>query len=196
MQPELSTHSHSEGHMTNIQFPEGQPIRLDLACGGNKTQGFFGIDKYKTDVSDYEFDLLSGTWPIDSGVVDEIICSHFFEHIPGLQRPAFMEECYRIMKTGSKLQIITPHWSSARSVQDFSHAWPPVAESSFLYFNKNWREANKLTHGLYDIKADFNFTYGYSIDQDVSSRNQEYQSFAAKHYNNALMDVYVTLIKI
>ena len=175
--------------------PDGK-VRLDLACGDNKAAGHLGIDKYKMASTDYEFDLLEFPWPLDDASVDSLHCSHFFEHIPGLQRPAFMDECWRVLKPNGQLSVITPHWTSQRSVQDFTHAWPPVAEASFLYFNRQWRESNRLTHGLYDIKCDFGFTYGYSIDGEVSTRNNEYQAFAVKHYNNAAMDLMVTLTKI
>lgn len=181
--------------MKNIKFKENELVKIDLASGDNKREGFYGIDKWKTATTDYEFDLLQYPWPIDDNCVDEINCSHFLEHIAGLDRPAFMDEVYRIMKVGAKAQFITPYYSSSRSVQDFTHQWPPVCEGTYLYFNKGWREANKLTHGLYDVKSDFDFTYGYSMDSEVSSRNQEYQQFAIKHYINAAMDLFVTLVK-
>lgn len=179
-----------------IEFDKTQPINIDLACGDNKTQGYFGVDKYKTESTDYEFDLLKYPWPIEDGIVDNLSCSHFFEHIPGLDRPKFMDECYRVLKPGGKLSVITPFWSSPRSVQDYTHAWPPVCEASFLYFNKAWRVGNKLTHGLYEMKCNFDFSYGYGLDQDVAARNSEYQSHAVKHYNNAATDIFVTLVKV
>lgn len=180
-----------------IKFPEDKQVLLDLACGDSKREGYYGIDKYATASTDYTFDLLdtSKSWPIADGVVDDIVCNHFFEHIPGLDRPRFMEELYRVLKPGAKAQIVVPYWTSMRSVQDFTHAWPPVAESSFLYFNKQWREANRLTHGLYDVKCDFDYTYGYALDADVTTRNQEYQYAAIKHYTNAVNDLFVTLTK-
>lgn len=180
----------------NLVFDKTQPIKLDLACGDNKLAGFFGIDKFKTDSTDAVFDLTIEPWPIDTESVDALNCSHFFEHLHGHQRVAFMEECWRVLKPGGQLVIIVPHWSSMRSVQDFTHQWPPVCETSFLYFNKDWRVTNKLTHGHYDINCNFNYSYGYSIDQEVSVRNQEYQLFAIKHYNNSVNDLYVTLTKI
>jgi ubiquinone/menaquinone biosynthesis C-methylase UbiE len=122
-------------------------------------------------------------------------CSHFFEHIPGPMRPAFMDEAFRVLKKGGQLVIIVPHWSSMRSIQDFTHAWPPVGESSFLYFNKTWREQNKLTHGAYTMNCDFDFSYGYVLDPSVQVRNTEFQQFAIKQYVNAVMDIHVTLTK-
>ncbi len=177
-----------------IKFPEGSPVHLDLACGDNKRPGFLGVDKWKTDSTDYVFDLLGDeAWPIEDSSVDMLHSSHFVEHIPGLARPKFFEECWRILKPGAQFQVIVPYWNSHRAVQDFTHAWPPVCEASFLYFNKTWRQNNKLEHGLYDVKADFDFTYGYSLDPEIHVRNQEYQQLAVKYYTNSVMDLFVTL---
>ena len=57
------------------------------------------------------------------------------------------------------------------------------------------RALNKLTHGAYDIKSDFDFTYGWSIDPDVQVRSQDYVSHALKYWNNAAQDLFVTLTK-
>jgi hypothetical protein len=179
--------------MANIEFPKDKEVNLDLGCGDNKREGFYGIDIAKTAACDYQFDLTKTPWPIDDEVVDSIHCSHFFEHLDGAERIAFMHECYRILKDGKQMVIIVPHWSSMRSIQDPTHKWPPVAESSFLYFNKKWMDDNKLQH--YGITCDFDFGYGYSVDPDVQVRNQEFQAFAVKHYNNAVMDLFVTLTK-
>jgi SAM-dependent methyltransferase len=174
---------------------QGKELKLDLGCGDNKAQGFLGVDKFATSSTDYTFDLLKFPWPIDDGACATLHCSHFFEHIPGLERPAFMEECYRVLKKGGQLVIITPYWSSARAVQDFTHAWPPVVETSFLYFNKQWREQNKLTHGLYTMTCDFDFGYGYALDAETATKHVEAQQMRIKNYLNAAADIHVTLTK-
>lgn len=175
----------------------GDPLRLDLGCGRNKREGFVGVDKYETEQTDLVFDLLTYPWPWADNSVDELNVSHFFEHIPGLDRPRFMEEVYRVMKPGAKALFVVPYYKSPRAYQDFSHAWPPVCEQAFLYFSKAWREApgNWLTHGVYDIKADFDFTYGYILDGATELKCEEAKAFALKHYWEAALDLHVTLIK-
>jgi len=179
-----------------MEFDKTKPVKLDLACGDNKREGFLGIDKYKTPSTDFELDLTTTNWPIEDNSVDELNCSHFFEHLHGHQRGAFMDECYRILKPGGKLFIIVPYWSSSRAVQDFTHQRPPVCEASFCYFSKPWREANKLTHGAYDLKSNFDFTCAYGLDQDVSTRHIDYQQAAVKQYLNSVSDLFVTLVKV
>ena len=171
----------------------GEHLKLDLGCGDRKAEGYLGIDKFKTDATDYTFDLLEFPWPVADGSVAAIHCSHFFEHIPARLRPKFMDECYRVMEDKGQLVIIVPHYNSMRAIQDYTHEWPPISESSFLYFNLGWRTQNKLLHGAYEMKCDFDFGYGYSLDPDVQVRNQEYQQVAIKHYTNAAMDLHVTM---
>lgn len=175
--------------------PTVKEVRLDLACGDNKREGYFGVDKYKTASTDKVVDLMKYPWPWADNSVDEINCSHFFEHIPGLDRPKFMDEIHRILKKGKTVTIVVPYGGSNRAIQDYTHAWPPVVAETFLYFNKKWRTDNKLLHGLYDMKCDFDFGYGYALDGDWAVRANEAQQFAIKHYVNAATDLQVTLTK-
>lgn len=178
-----------------IEIPEGKPFLLDLGCGDNKKEGYFGVDAYSTPSVDYLVDLFKFPWPFPDNCVDGVFSSHFFEHIPAKLRPGFMDELYRVMKVGAQATIITPYWSSMRAVQDFSHEWPPICESSYLYYNKNWRTSQKLTHGAYEMKCDFDFTYGYALDNDLTVRNDEWRQFAIKHYVQSINDLHATLIK-
>lgn len=179
--------------MKKIKAAPGQLLRLDLGCGDNKREGFLGVDVVKTPTSDIVQDLRRFPWPMETGSVEELHCSHFLEHIPGPERMPFMDECWRILRPKGKMTVIVPHWNSMRSVQDPTHAWPPLAETSFLYFDRNWRQMNKLTH--YPVKCNFSFTYGYVVDPEVGARNSEHQQFAIKHYANAAQDLFVTLTR-
>lgn len=106
-----------------------------------------------------------------------------------------MDELFRVMKPGAIATFITPWYRSARAYQDFTHQWPPITESSYLYFNKGWREINKLTHGHYNLSSDFDFSFGYSLNGDWAMRNEEARAFAAQHYWDFAGDLHVTLTK-
>lgn len=174
---------------------EAKPLKLDLGCGDNKKEGFTGVDKFKTSSTDIVHDLLKFPWPFKDESVEEIHSSHFFEHIPQADRPKFMEEVHRILIPGGKASFITPYYKSPRATQDFTHQWPPISEETYLYFNKAWREANKLTHGYYSMTCDFDFTYGYAIDGAWTLKSEEARGFAMRHYWNVISDLWVTLIK-
>jgi hypothetical protein len=168
-------------------------IRLDIACGQRKEPGFVGIDKWDGPGVDIVHDLLEFPWPVKSGSVEQARCSHFFEHVPGAARFAFMDELHRVLAPGARCLFLVPYYSSMRAVQDPTHAWPPVCEASFLYFNAQWRKDNGLDH--YPVSCDFDFSYAYVVDGNWSTRNEEARSFALRSYLNAATDLHVEVIK-
>ena len=168
-------------------------LKLDLGCGQNKQPGFSGVDIWDGPGVDFVVDLFKTPLPFKDESVEEIFGSHFFEHTPQNIRFAFMDELHRILIPGGKITFITPYWSSARAAQDPTHMWPPICENTYLYFNKGWREMNKLTH--YNVKCDFDFSYGYILDPETTLKNTETQQFWVKHYTNSVSDLSVTLVK-
>ena len=181
-------------------------MKLDLGCGRNcykavdkdgKEEKFTGVDSSPNEGGDVGHDLTIFPFPFEDESIDEIYSSHFLEHLDGPIRGKFMDECYRIMKTGTKMRVVHPYYRSIRSIQDFSHKWPPIGESSYLYFNKTWREANKLTYGAYDLKCNFEFTIFYTFaDMSWSNKSEETRNFAMKHYNDIISDLIVDLVKV
>lgn len=168
-------------------------LKLDLGCGQSRRDGFIGVDVSPAAGADILHDLTVFPWPFGDCSVDEVWSSHYFEHVPGRTRLAFMDELWRVMIAGGKATLIVPYARSARATQDPTHEWPPVSEESFLYFNKGWREANKLDH--YPVTCDFDFVYGYSLDPMWAMRAEDARAFSIKHYWNAVQDLHVTLTK-
>jgi SAM-dependent methyltransferase len=178
--------------------------RLNLACGQVKEDGWIGVDIAKTDKADIVFDIMTYPWTFaEDESVDEIFCSHYIEHIPqefivhnGKKKDAlvaFMDECWRILKPGGKMQFIAPYWSSMRSAQDPTHR-RPICEASFLYYNQEWLKMNGLDH--YNIEANFEYNYAYNIDGVISTKNEETKAYMVKHYTNSVNDVIVNLTKL
>lgn len=175
-----------------LKMEENKPIKLDLGCGKNKQKDFIGVDKIKLDTVDIKHDLESYSWPFESNSIDEIFCSHYIEHTSDLIK--FIDEIYRILKPQSKATLIAPYYTSMRAWQDPTHK-RAICEATFLYFNKKWREDNNLNHGDYNIKSDFDFSYGYMLAPDWITRNQEARDFAIRHYYNIVSDIQVILTK-
>lgn len=86
---------------------------------------------------------------------------------------AFMDECYRVLKPNGKLTIICPNARSNRAFQDPTHRRFIVAES-FGYFNKKWRDDNKLDH--YGIESNFEISVNPIISQDMTLLHPEAQA--------------------
>lgn len=170
-------------------------VKLELACGNYRREGYIGVDKVKTPETDVVCDLLTFPWPWEDNSVDEAVCVHFFEHIPGKLRPRFMEELWRILKPEARVIISVPPWNSERAYQDFTHEWPPVTPASMHYFSKDWRDRSGMNHGDYDIKCNFEVTAGSTMTEEWLPRAHEVQLFSAKHYVNTTMDIIFHLIK-
>jgi len=165
-------------------------LKLDLACGQNRQEGYFGVDIAPGDKVDAVVDLEQYPWPIESDSAEDIVCSHYIEHTSDLIK--FMDEVYRILKPGGKIKVIAPYYTSIRCWQDPTHKHA-ISDATFLYYNKGWREANKLDH--YNIKCDFDFTYGYDMNSQWANRSDEARNFAITHYWNVVNDIHVVLTK-
>lgn len=169
---------------------EKKPVKLDFACGSRVQEGFEGVDVAPIEGVKHVVDLFKYPLPWGDNSVDEIYCSHFVEHVPDLI--GFMNECYRILKPKGTMQIIAPYYSSMRAWQDPTHV-RAISEASFLYYNKAWRQQNLLEH--YPITADFDFSYGYNVNNPWGQKNEETRAFAIAYYINAVSDIIVTLTK-
>jgi hypothetical protein len=167
-------------------------LKLDLGAGQNPREGFAGVDIVKTARGTYVADLTK-KWPWKNESVEEVYSNQFLEHLTGMERIHFMEELWRVLIPGGKALIVVPYFSSMRAIQDPTHQWPPLAETSFLYYNRDWRQLNALTH--YPITCDFDFVYGYGVSPKFQQKNEETRTFASAHYVNAIEDLYVTLTK-
>lgn len=165
-------------------------LKLDLACGQNKTEGYFGVDVAPGSNVDAVVDLEVYPWPIESNSAEDIVCNHYVEHTSDLMK--FMNEIYRILKPGGKVKFVAPYYNSVRCWQDPTHK-RAISEASFLYFNKQWRETNKLDH--YPINCDFDYTYGYDVNVLWANRSEEARNFAITHYMNVVNDIHVVLTK-
>jgi len=136
-------------------------------------------------------DFFDHTFPIRESV-KEITVLGVLEFIPGKERGAFMDNCYRVLSNDGKMTITVPYWTSWRAYYDSRLEWPPFCEQSFLCFNKAWRDANMKGLGL---ECDFDFTYGYAWDQETVNRSDESRAFWTKHYTNSVDALQLTLTK-
>lgn len=159
-------------------------LKLDLSFG-DPPPGFQFVR--------HPFDpITTQPWPLDDESVEEVYSAFLFNRIPGKERFKFMEEMWRVLIPGGKATVIVPYWTSYRSIQDPFTEFPPLAEQSFLYFNKQFRESNRLP---YVAKCDFDFVYGYTLDQETQVRPDDSRQFWIKHYTNAVSDLQVVLTK-
>lgn len=163
-------------------------LKLDLACGNCKREGFSGVDIWEG--ADIVCDLTQYPWPFENNSVDEVFCSHYIEHVVDLV--SFINELYRVMKVGATAEIYAPYYSSIRAWQDPTHV-RAISENSFPYYNKKWRQWARLDH--YPITADFDYECTFIFTPEWEHKTEEEISFAIKHYINAVSDIKAVLTK-
>lgn len=66
--------------MLNIKDKQG--IMLDIGCGGNKQDGFVGMDVRNLPGVDIVHNVLKFPWPLEDESVLQAMASHLIEHIP------------------------------------------------------------------------------------------------------------------
>lgn len=192
-------------------------IRLDLACGNNKKEGYLGVDVSKDTQADIIVDLERYPWVIEmkkdkngnwvtkddlqdtelsffvsafaENSVYEIHACHYIEHVSDLK--AFMEEIYRIMIPGGRVIFYAPYYSSMRSIQDYTHK-RFISESTFLYFDKKWLEYNGLGH--YSIDCNFaTLSTKFLFAKKWNTKSDDAKEWARQHFINVVEDIEIVL---
>lgn len=181
--------------------PEGEAlVKVDLACGQRKQEGFVGIDSAKVEGVDIVHNLMEYPWPFKDNSVYEFYCSHFVEHIPiqladgsyGLNK--FMEEVYRCLMPGGTITIVAPYYTSIRAWQDPTHC-RAITELTFLYFSKKFTQSIGVDH--YTAKCNFEpVSKTYAITPEWEAAAEEARVWAMKHYFNVVADISFLLRKI
>jgi hypothetical protein len=136
--------------------------------------------------------LLHFPWPWQDGSVEEFNCAEILQYVPGKKRLQFMEELYRVLAPEGKAVILTSYYASSMAFADYEVEWPPVCEQTFLFFNRQWREAMKITA---PIKCDFEFNYGFGYSPEVAARSTEVQSEFLKSRLNVAQKLQVVLTR-
>jgi SAM-dependent methyltransferase len=177
---------------TPVAAPTPELIKLDIACGKNKTAGYTGIDIVALPGVDVVHDLTTYPWPFEAGSVGQIVCNHYVEHVE--DAIAFFEELYRLLAPGGTAILRAPYYTSIRAVQDPTHR-RMISERLLLYFNKANRAELGMDH--YPITCDFDYSYAYVFypGNPWVTKSQEARDFAIKHYWNVVEDIEITLTR-
>lgn len=147
----------------------------------------------KLALTEKDLPKLRKRWTHASNTVDEASAINVVQMLTVNERIHFVNELWRVMKSGAKAQLVTPHWSSARAYGDLAFQWPPVSESWFYHLNAKWRSDNAAWGTKY--QCDFDPTWGYGLHPLIVNRNQEYQQHAVSFFKEAAQDLIVTLIR-
>jgi len=151
-----------------IEFFANKKI-LDVGCGEKKTIGSIGLDFIKFNDVNVVHDLNSFPYPFKDNSFDLIIANHVIEHVANI--PKTITELSRILKTGGKIWITTPHYTDVNSYIDCTHIFHLTSQS----FNRFTQppNTNLLTQELcYVCLKSFGRRLGYEKYLNKNSINR------------------------
>ena len=134
-------------------------IRLDIGCGENKiSPAYTGMDRRPLEGVEIVHDLEVFPWPLDDGACLDVVASHVIEHIKPWIFIDFMNEVWRVLKTGGKFALAAPYGVGFLYVQDPTHC-NPSNEATWQYFDPKFP--------LYDIykPKPWSIDYGFPVWQ-------------------------------
>lgn len=127
-------------------------MKINLGAGRDVRDGWINTDISHETKAEYYFDVAKDVFPFEDESASEIYCSGVLEQIlenSGLIHA--MNECHRVLKTGSKLTIVVPNAKYA-----IAHTDPmdcrKFTEPTFNYFIEGDRYY-KLYGSVYGFKG-------------------------------------------
>lgn len=99
--------------------PTGAGAILDIGCGAAKLPGAVGLDISSDTAADIVHDLDEFPYPIEDSSFDQLLLQDVIEHLSAPIR--VLEELHRIARPGARIQLRTPHFSSALAYGDPTH---------------------------------------------------------------------------
>jgi SAM-dependent methyltransferase len=109
-------------HTDPTQFdlrPTGPGRVLDVGCGWKKHPGAVGLDISADTDADVVHDLDVLPWPLEDDSFDQILLQDVIEHLDDLY--GVFAELQRVARPGARVQLRTPHYSSALAYSDPTH---------------------------------------------------------------------------
>jgi SAM-dependent methyltransferase len=98
--------------------PAARDLRLNIGCGAKPRDGWVNVDKYPSGHEDLVGDICTGL-DLAEGCAREILLDNVIEHLVSI--PDAMAELHRLLAPGGRLEILTPHYTSAASWRDPTH---------------------------------------------------------------------------
>lgn len=110
--------------------------KLNLGCGHHirpPTEGWVNLDIAKLPGVDIVWDIEKLPLPFKDSEFDEILAEDILEHTEYIP---VLRDLHRILKTGGKLAIRVPHFTSADNFSDPTHK-KMFSILTFFFFTKN-----------------------------------------------------------
>ena len=84
--------------------------RIELGCGDNKREGFYGLDIARSPVTDYVANFEKDPLPFPDDSIEQVYSNHTFEHLG--YWPNILREIVRVCKHDALVEVWTPYGPS------------------------------------------------------------------------------------
>lgn len=126
---------------------------ISLGAGRETPDEWIGFDRYKSGKNIFSVNMLFD-FPVKSDSIDAILAEHILEHFCWDDLEYILKECYRVMKNGGKIRIVSPDAKNiARLIQLGPEAetdYDVQIDSDIHRWNEDgmrWiRTINQITH--------------------------------------------------
>jgi SAM-dependent methyltransferase len=147
---------------------------LELGAGRTRSgPGVVTLDRAASTAPDVVHDINVVPWPLETSAFDVIRCYDVVEHLDNLL--AVMEEIHRVGAPGARVEITTPHYSSANSWTDPTHR-QHLGVRSFDYFTDG-HPLNFYSHARFAVlerRIRFRNTLKGRLAEQLANRRPEF----------------------
>jgi predicted SAM-dependent methyltransferase len=139
-------------------------VKVNLGCGKYKKKGFVNVDIEPEVDPDFVVNLDKDKLPFEDNSVDYIYSHHVFEHLKNFRH--VFEECYRVLKDGSRMDIVVPYATSLSGDYEYHTIRP-----RYMVF-KEFEDEDKCMVGrkpLFKIDRHLSFTIWFKFMAVINS---------------------------
>ncbi len=127
----VSFASHLDKYIKNNEIR-----KLQIGSGDNDLIGWLNTDLYPR--KGFAYLDASKPIPIDDATFDRVYSEHMIEHVSFQESYAFLKECFRILRPGSKIRIATPDLE--KYIGLFNTDNNPLNDKYIEWISSNWLE--------------------------------------------------------
>lgn len=135
--------------------------KLHIGCGGNYLEGWFNTDinpnhrRARLDAT--------ATFPYADGMFDFIYSEHMIEHIPYDRGRAMLAECFRVLRPGGVLRIVTPDF---KFLTDLYHDSEKKLHSDYIAWNSELFIGTTAPHCALSVINNYVRDWGHQFIYD------------------------------
>jgi SAM-dependent methyltransferase len=135
--------------------------KIDIGCGGQKDEGYFGLDTFDGPAVDLKIDLTRAELPFADSSIDHAVTYHCLEHLPNYGDVVC--EVWRVLKPNAQFFVSVPYFNNFINLANRFHVHH-FNEHSFRFFS-----SEATTDALPERLWKFHFTPTWGLKGSANS---------------------------